>query len=139
VARAVADGRAERGVLVCGTGIGMCISANKVEGIRAAKVNDPYEAKMARAHNDANVICFGARVLDPSVMDECLRVFLETPFEGGRHARRVDKMMHPAAAGRDGLLSARACRARACRDLKPGSGRLAAIGRREAPAAGGTR
>jgi len=95
VAHAVTEGRAERGVLICGTGIGMCISANKVEGIRAAKVNDPYEAKMARAHNDANVICFGARVLDPSVMDECLRVFLETPFEGGRHARRVEKMMHP--------------------------------------------
>lgn len=95
VARAVADGRAERGVLVCGTGIGMCISANKVEGIRAAKVNDPYEAKMARQHNDANVICFGARVIDPSVMLESARVFLETPFEGGRHARRVEKMMHP--------------------------------------------
>jgi ribose 5-phosphate isomerase B len=95
VARAVAEGRAERGVLVCGTGIGMCISANKVEGIRAAKVNDVYEAKMARQHNDANVICFGARVIDPSVMDESVRVFLETPFEGGRHARRVEKMMHP--------------------------------------------
>jgi ribose 5-phosphate isomerase B len=95
VAHAVAEGRAERGVLVCGTGIGMCIAANKVEGIRAAKLNDPYEAKMARAHNDANVVCLGARVIDTTVMDEIVRVFLETPFEGGRHARRVEKMMHP--------------------------------------------
>lgn len=95
VARDVGSGRAERGLLVCGTGIGMSIAANKVPGVRAAKVNDPYEARMARAHNDANVLCLGARVVDPSVMDEIVRTFLETPFEGGRHARRVDKSMHP--------------------------------------------
>ena len=95
VAHRVASGQAERGVLICGTGIGMCIAANKVDGIRAAKVNDPYEARMSRAHNDANVLCLGARVVDPSVMDEMVRLFLETPFEGGRHARRVDKAMHP--------------------------------------------
>ena len=93
VAFAVAEGRAERGVLVCGTGIGMSITANKVDGIRAAKCNDPYEARMARAHNDANVVCLGARVLDASVMAEVVREFLATPFEGGRHARRVDKIM----------------------------------------------
>ena len=93
VARAVAEGRAERGVLVCGTGIGMSITANKVDGIRAAKCNDPYEARMARAHNDANVVCVGARVLDASVLDEVVREFLATPFEGGRHAGRVAKMM----------------------------------------------
>jgi len=93
VAHAVAEGRAERGVLVCGTGIGMSITANKVDGIRAAKCNDPYEARMARAHNDANVVCLGARVLDASVMDEIVRDFLATPFEGGRHALRVQKMM----------------------------------------------
>jgi ribose 5-phosphate isomerase B len=94
VAHAVAEGRAERGVLVCGTGIGMSITANKVDGIRAAKCNDPYEARMARAHNDANIVCVGARVIDPTVMDEVVREFLATPFEGGRHARRVEKMMH---------------------------------------------
>ena len=95
VAHRVGAGRAERGVLVCGTGIGMCIAANKVPGVRAAKCNDPYEARMSRAHNDANILCLGARVIDPSVADEVVKVFLETPFEAGRHARRVDKSMHP--------------------------------------------
>jgi ribose 5-phosphate isomerase B len=94
VAHAVAEGRADRGVLVCGTGIGMSITANKVAGIRAAKCNDPFEAQMARAHNDANIVCLGARVVDASVMDEVVREFLATPFEGGRHALRVQKMMH---------------------------------------------
>jgi len=93
VAHAVAEGRAERGVLVCGTGIGMCIAANKVHDVRAAKCNDPFEARMSRAHNDANVLCLGARVLDTSVMDEIVREFLATAFEAGRHARRVQKMM----------------------------------------------
>ncbi|MBM3985085.1 MAG: ribose 5-phosphate isomerase B [Planctomycetes bacterium] len=99
VARAVAGGAAERGLLVCGTGIGMSIAANKVPGVRAAKCNDPYEARMARAHNDANVLCLGARVTDASVMDEMLREFLATPFEGGRHARRVAKMTGTAGSG----------------------------------------
>src|SRR6185295_16441635 len=93
VAESVAGGRAERGILVCGTGIGMCITANKVPGIRAAKCNDPEEARLSRAHNDANVLCLGARVLDASVMDEIVAGFLRTPFDGGRHARRVAKMM----------------------------------------------
>ena len=93
VAQAVAAGRAERGILVCGTGIGMSITANKVHGVRAAKCNDPYEAQMSRAHNDANVLCLGARVLDSSVMDEIVAGFLRTEFDGGRHARRVSKMM----------------------------------------------
>lgn len=92
VARRVSAGEAERGILVCGTGIGMCITANKVAGVRAAKVNDPFEARLCRAHNDANVLCLGARVVDPTVMDEMVRVYLEEPFEGGRHATRVDKM-----------------------------------------------
>jgi ribose 5-phosphate isomerase B len=90
VARAVRAGRAERGVLVCGTGIGMCMAANKVDGIRAAKCNDPFEARMARAHNDANVLCLGGRVLDPVTADEVVAAFFATDFEGGRHARRVD-------------------------------------------------
>jgi len=92
VAGAVAGGRAERGLLVCGTGIGMSIRANREPGVRAAKCNDPLEARMARAHNDANVLCLGARVLDPSVAEELLSLFLSTPFEGGRHATRVAKL-----------------------------------------------
>jgi ribose 5-phosphate isomerase B len=92
VAGAVAGGRAERGLLVCGTGIGMSIRANREPGVRAAKCNDPLEARMARAHNDANVLCLGARVLDPSVAEELLSLFLSTPFEGGRHAIRVAKL-----------------------------------------------
>ena len=98
VARAVADGEAERGILVCGTGIGMSIAANKVAGIRAAKCNDPYEARMSREHNDANVLCLGARVLDDTVVDEIVRNFIETDFAGGRHARRVQKMMEGGSA-----------------------------------------
>ena len=92
VAKKVAAGEAERGILVCGTGIGMCITANKVPGVRAAKCNDTYEARMCRAHNDANVLCLGARVADAGVLDEMVQVFVTEPFEGGRHARRVDKM-----------------------------------------------
>jgi len=92
VAGAVAAGRAERGLLVCGTGIGMSIRANREPGVRAAKCNDPLEARMARAHNDANVLCLGARVLDASVAEELVTLFLSTPFEGGRHAARVAKL-----------------------------------------------
>lgn len=93
VAKRVADGTAERGILVCGTGIGMSIAANKVPGVRAAKCNDPSEAQLCRAHNDANVLCLGARVLDATVLAEVAQVFVDAPFEGGRHARRVEKMM----------------------------------------------
>lgn len=92
VAGAVAGGRAERGLLVCGTGIGMSIRANREPGVRAAKCNDPLEARMARAHNDANVLCIGARVIDATVAEELVSLFLTTPFEGGRHAARVAKL-----------------------------------------------
>ena len=92
VACAVADGRAERGLLVCGTGIGMSIRANREPAVRAAQCNDPFEARMARAHNDANVLCLGARVIDASVAEELLGLFMSTPFEGGRHAVRVAKL-----------------------------------------------
>ena len=95
VARAVVEHRADRGIVIGGSGQGEQMAANKVRGTRAALCNDLYTARMSRQHNDANVICFGARVIDPSVMLESARVFLETPFEGGRHARRVEKMMHP--------------------------------------------
>lgn len=92
VACAVADGSVERGLLVCGTGIGMSIRANREPAVRAAKCNDPFEARMARAHNDANVLCLGARVVDASVAEEMLGLFMATPFEGGRHAGRVAKL-----------------------------------------------
>ncbi|GJM20336.1 MAG: ribose-5-phosphate isomerase [Planctomycetota bacterium] len=92
VGRAVSSGAADFGLLICGTGIGMCITANKVPGVRAAKCNDAFEARMCRAHNNANVLCLGERVLDAAVLDELVDVFLAEPFEGGRHERRVNKM-----------------------------------------------
>jgi ribose 5-phosphate isomerase B len=93
VAGAVAGGGADRGVLICGTGIGMCMSANKVRGIRAALVHDEYTVRMSRAHNDANLVCLGARVLPKERIADLVILFLESPFEGGRHARRVKKIM----------------------------------------------
>jgi ribose 5-phosphate isomerase B len=92
VARRVADGTGVLGVLVCGTGIGVAIAANKVRGVRAATCTDPYCAEMARAHNDANVLCLGARVVGGGLAAKTLRAFLETRFEGGRHQGRVDKI-----------------------------------------------
>lgn len=86
------------GVLVCGTGQGMAISANKVAGIRAAVVSDVFSAKMARAHNNANVLCLGQRVLGSELARELLQAFVASEFEGGRHARRVGKMT-PKASG----------------------------------------
>ena len=93
---AVRDGRAGRGVLVCGSGIGIGIAANRDPEIRAAPIHDALGARLARRHNDANVICFGGRTIGFDVARDCLRVFLETEFEGGRHARRVDKLSNPA-------------------------------------------
>ena len=92
VAEAVATGRAQLGLLVCGTGIGMSIAANKVKGVRAAHCTTEFEARMARAHNDANVLCIGERVVGLGVGGAIVKAFLETSFEGGRHARRVQKM-----------------------------------------------
>jgi ribose 5-phosphate isomerase B len=92
VAEAVAAGTARLGILVCGTGIGMSIAANKVKGVRAAHCASEYEARMARAHNDANVLCLGERVLGLGLGAAIVKAFLETPFEGGRHERRVQKM-----------------------------------------------
>lgn len=92
VAEAVAEGRCDQGILICGTGIGMSIAANKVEGIRAALCNEVFSAKMARAHNNANVMCIGARVVGAGVAQEIVRAYLTTEFEGGRHARRVEKI-----------------------------------------------
>jgi ribose 5-phosphate isomerase B len=95
MAAAIRDGRAARGVLMCGTGIGVCIAANRHPAVRAAVVHDAYGARLSRQHNDANVLCMGGRTIGPDVARECLRIFLETPFDGGRHARRVDKLTHP--------------------------------------------
>lgn len=92
VGTAVVNGEYEKGVLVCGTGIGISIAANKIKGVRAALCNDYFSAKYTRLHNDANIICFGGRVIGPGSACELLEVFLNTEFEGGRHARRVDKI-----------------------------------------------
>ena len=92
VADALVSGTAERGILVCGTGIGMAIAANKVPGVRAASCADTYTARMAREHNDTNVLALGARVTGNEDAIEIVRVWLETGFAGDRHARRVEKL-----------------------------------------------
>ena len=89
VAKAVANGEYERGILVCGTGVGISIAANKVKGIRAACCDDHFSVKYTRLHNDANILCLGGRVVGPGVVCELVDLFVETEFEGGRHARRV--------------------------------------------------
>ncbi len=92
VARAVSEGRVRFGLLVCGTGIGMSIAANRFAGVRAVVCSEAFSARMARAHNDANVLCLGARVVGPGLALHILEAFLGGAFEGGRHARRVDKL-----------------------------------------------
>ncbi len=92
MADAIASGRVERGVLVCGTGIGISIAANRNPKVRAALVHDVTSARLSREHNDANVVAFGARVIGPETAREALRAFLDTKFEGGRHARRIAKL-----------------------------------------------
>ena len=92
VARGVASGRAVSGILICGTGIGMSIAANRVAGVRAALCNDLYTARMARAHNNANILALGSRVVGSGLALAIVQTFLETPFEKGRHRRRIKKM-----------------------------------------------
>jgi ribose 5-phosphate isomerase B len=92
VAHDVVSGAADRGILVCSTGVGMSIAANKVNGIRAAIAFNLDEVRLTRAHNDANIITLGARYTSSDAANEMVRIFLETPFEGGRHARRVGKI-----------------------------------------------
>ena len=89
----VVSGEADKGILICGTGVGISISANKINGIRAALCGDWYSAKYTRLHNDANVLCMGGRVIGAGLAIEITDIFLETEFEGGRHARRVEKIM----------------------------------------------
>ena len=92
VAAEVADGRADLGVCVCGSGLGIAMAANKIAGVRAAPLYDATTARLAREHNDANVACFGARLIGSETAKEALQVFCATDFQGGRHARRVQKL-----------------------------------------------
>ena len=92
-ARAVASGECDRGIVICGTGIGISLAANKVHGIRCALCGDCYSAEMTRRHNDANMLALGARVLGEGLALKIVDTFLDTPFEGGRHARRIEKLM----------------------------------------------
>lgn len=93
VGKAVAAGEFEKGILVCGTGIGMCIAANKIKGIRAAVCSDCYSAELTRRHNDANILTLGERVVGTGLAMKIVDTFLSTPFEGGKHAKRVE-MIH---------------------------------------------
>jgi len=92
-AKAVAAGHADRGILFCGTGIGISIAANKVKGIRAALCGDTFSARMSRLHNDANILALGERVTGPGLAADIVKAWLETPYEGGRHQARVDKIL----------------------------------------------
>lgn len=92
VAQKVADGEYDRGILICGTGIGMSIAANKVNGIRCALVHDVFSAKATRQHNDSNMLAMGERVIGPGLAREIALAWLETEFEGGRHANRIGKI-----------------------------------------------
>ncbi len=92
VAEMVSQGKVDAGLLVCGTGIGMCIVANKFKGVRAAVVEDTYSAKMAKEHNNANVLCLGGRILDAKKGEEVIEAWLEAHYEGGRHDHRLEKI-----------------------------------------------
>ena len=92
VAEKVSRGELERGILICGTGIGMSIVANKFPGVRAALANELYSARCSREHNDANILVLGGRVVGPGLAREIVKVWLETPFSGGRHQRRLEKI-----------------------------------------------
>ncbi len=92
VARAVANGEADKGIAICGTGVGISLAANRVKGIRAVVCSEPYSASLSRAHNNTNVLCFGARVIGVELAKLIVKSFLETEFEGGRHAHRVEML-----------------------------------------------
>lgn len=96
LARAIADGTAERGIALCGSGIGIMIAANRNPAVRCALVAEPLSAGLARSHNDANAIAMGARLIGPEMAKACVAAFLSTDFLGGRHAHRVDKLKDPA-------------------------------------------
>jgi ribose 5-phosphate isomerase B len=92
VAGQVSDGTVDRGILICGTGIGMCIAANKFPGVRAAPCHDDLTAEMSRRHNNLNVLCLSADMLGERLIDRMIEIWLKTDFEGGRHARRIEKI-----------------------------------------------
>lgn len=92
VGRMVSGGQVDRGILVCGSGIGMCIAANKIPGVRAAPCHDDLTAEMSRRHNDLNVLCLSADMLGERLIDRLVEVWLTTEFEGGRHQRRIEKI-----------------------------------------------
>ena len=92
VSETVISGEADRGVLICGTGLGMSMAANKYKGIRAALCSEPVSARLSRQHNDSNVLCMGARMIGTVMAEEIVATWLDTPFEGGRHQRRVEKI-----------------------------------------------
>lgn len=94
VSRAYLGGEFDRGILICGTGIGMSIAANKIDGIRAAHVADTFSARMSREHNNAQIICLGERITGPGLAIDIVDAYLESEFAGGRHQRRVDKIMN---------------------------------------------
>ena len=94
VSRAYLGGKFDRGILICGTGIGMSIAANKIDGIRAAHVTDTFSARMSREHNNAQIICLGERITGPGLAIDIVDAYLESEFAGGRHLRRVDKIMN---------------------------------------------
>jgi ribose 5-phosphate isomerase B len=93
VGKEITSGNADRGILICGTGIGMCIAANKIKGLRAALVHDELTAQLSRSHNDANVLCLSADLLGSRLIEKIIGVWISTPFEGGRHERRVNKII----------------------------------------------
>ena len=93
VARLVADGKVDGGVLICGTGVGISLAANKVDGIRACVCSEPYSAELSKRHNNSNVICFGARVIGPEMAKCIVDAWMDAEFEGGRHERRVNQIM----------------------------------------------
>ena len=92
VGKLIAAGERELGVLICGTGIGMSIAANKLDGVRAAVVHDELTAELSRSHNDANIVCLSSDLLGERIMEKIVRTFIAKPFEGGRHARRIEKI-----------------------------------------------
>jgi ribose 5-phosphate isomerase B len=94
VASRVSHGQADRGILVCGTGLGMCIAANKFPGVRATPCHDDLTAELSRRHNDSNILCLSADLLGERLIDRMIELWLTTPFEGGRHARRVEKIVN---------------------------------------------
>ncbi len=107
VARKVSTGDVDRGILICGSGLGMCIVANKVPGVRAAPCHDELTAEMSRRHNDLNVLCLAGGIVSDDLLQRMIEIWLKTPFEGGRHARRLQKIAQfecrPAVAPSDAV------------------------------------